>query len=106
MFFEYNENDVCQNPIVENIFEDKKCKACIKYSEYNGSWFIGYSYTKDGGNEGGGCSPAFSDREKFKTKDEARERALTIMLSTFSIEKYPAVHNAIKSKFEQQGSLF
>lgn len=106
MFFEYNDHDVCQNPIIETIFENKKFKVRIKYSEHNGFWFIGWYYIKDGGNEGGGCSPAFSDRDKYKSKDEARSAALNLMLSTFRIEKYPEIHNVIKSKFEQQGSLF
>lgn len=106
MFFEYNKNDVCENPIVETIFENKKHKARIKLSEHNGNWFIGWTYFKDGGNEGGGASPSFTDRDKYKSKDEAREAALKILLSAFNQEKYIEVQQAIKSKFEIQGSLF
>lgn len=94
------------NPIIETIFENKKHKAQIKLAEHNGKWSYGWYYSKDNDMEGGGSSPAFSGRDLFDTRKEARDKALSILLTCFRNDRYKEVQESIKSQFEEQGELF
>lgn len=107
MNFEFNEIGVCQNPIVETIFDNKKNIVKIKLAESDGKWLYGYSFSYDNYNGGGGVAPCLSEnRKQYDTKAEAREEALNQMLTVYTKDKYSEVRKAIMSKFETQGSLF
>lgn len=112
--FEFNEFDVCLNPLVEVIYRDRKLFAIIMLAEKNGEWAYGYDFGIKGMSVGhfrASSLPGFSvyRKEKFLSKEAARTKAIDFGLECFKMKmhlKPEPVINALKQALTPQLSLF
>lgn len=112
--FKFNKYQVCENPIREVIYKDKRMRAIIETAYKDGEWAYGYTFKIEGRSVGcfhASGAAAFGEyRHTYPTQDAARTRAIKAGIACFKKQrsKYSSakVLKALQSALNPQLSLF